>query len=380
MNAGVRQRVYFLDNLRAFIILLIIFFHVAMGYTTWDLKWWYVNDSQKSALFDLFVLATDVYIMPLMFFIAGYFTLPALLRQGPARFWRGKLWRIVGPWVAGVLFVAPAIAYSAVFSRTDRPPAYLEFWANDFFGAYYQQAHYWFLGVLALFFLLFTVACMLRPTLLIDPPRKEMPPAAFFPTFVLLSAGPFFALNLFFWSDAWVNCRYVFMIQPVRVGLYLCYFGLGVYAWKRAWFTANGWRPRLETWGSSAVVLLLLFLAYRLAFTLNVNTPVLFKAGHALAYAGFCLAATMALIALFQRVADSDAYLWRRLAANSYTIYFIHQCVIIPLAYMVRNSQLNIWIKYLTVAAAAAGLCFIVAEYVVRPLLASVDRGRKVAG
>lgn len=368
-GAAAKRRVYFLDNLRAFIILLIVAFHVAMGYTTWDLKWWYVNDSQKSPLFDLFILATDVYIMPLMFLIAGYFAPPSLLAKGAAFFWRGKLQRIVLPWIAGVVFIAPAIAYSAIFSRTATPPGYFAFWANDFFCAYYQQAHYWFLGLLALFFLLFTVAYKLKPAYFADGPRAGRPAAAFFPGFALLSAVPFFVVNLFVWSDAWVNCRYLFMIQPVRLGLYVCYFGLGVYAWKQAWFTDGGYRPRLLVWGPAAVGMLAVFLAYRLAFTLAADIPALFKAGHALVYAAFCLTATMALIALFQRFADSGAYLWRRLAANSYIIYFIHQCVIIPLAYMVQKIQFNIWIKYLGVAAAAMVGCALIAEYVVRPLL-----------
>ena len=70
MSHSKTKRLYFFDNLRAFIILLMVVFHIAMGYTTWDLKWWYVNDTEHSAFFDLFVFSTDVYIMPVMFLIA----------------------------------------------------------------------------------------------------------------------------------------------------------------------------------------------------------------------------------------------------------------------------------------------------------------------
>jgi glucans biosynthesis protein C len=369
IGAGVKQRMYFFDNLRAFIILSLVVFHVAMGYTTWDLNWWYVNDIQKSKIFDFFILGIDVYVMPIMFLIAGYFASPVLLHKGTTRFWGDKLRRIVVPWVAGVLFIAPAIAYSAIFSRTDTPPNYFSFWANDFWGNYYQQAHYWFLGILALFFLLFTIAYKLIPPYFKQIPRIGMPSSAFFLSFVLLSAVPFFGGNLIFGADEWVNCKFIFMIQPVRIGLYACYFGLGVFAWKKAWFTPEGYKPRLIRWGTATIIMLFVFLAYRVTFTLGANIPVLFKAGHALIYACFCLTVTLAFIALFQRFFDSNTYLWRRLAANSYTIYFIHQCVIIPLAYMVQKIQLNIWMKFLGVAVTAMVVCFLIAEYVIRPLL-----------
>jgi glucan biosynthesis protein C len=116
------QRMYFLDNLKSFIILLVVIFHVAMGFTTWDLKWWWVNDIQKSMFFDLFILETDVYIMPIMFMIAGYFASTILVRKGVTIFWQDKLRRIIIPWASGVLLIAPFISYSVIFSRTDTPP------------------------------------------------------------------------------------------------------------------------------------------------------------------------------------------------------------------------------------------------------------------
>jgi glucan biosynthesis protein C len=368
-KSAMAKRMYFFDNLKAFIILLIVVFHVAMGYTTWDLKWWYVNDIYKSNIFDLFILSTDVYIMPIMFMIAGYFAAAVLFKKDITVFWQDKCKRIVLPWIAGVVFIAPLIAYSAIYSRTDTPPNYFSFVVNDFLTKYFQQAHFWFLGILTLFFILLTIAYIFNSTYFNKPPQREMPSIWFFPGFVLLAAVPFFLANLFYSADAWVNANYIFLIQPVRIGLYLCYFGLGVYAWEKSWFTRDGYCPSLVTWSISAVIMLFVFLAYRVTYTFAPDIPVLFKAGHALTYSIFCLTTTFALIALFQRAFDSDAYLWRRLAANSYTIYFIHQCVVIPLAYTVKELQWNIWIKYAGVSISSVVLCFLISEYAIQPIL-----------
>lgn len=363
------RRMYFFDNLKVFIILLMVVFHIAMGYTTWDLKWWWVNDIKKDSLFDLFVLETDVYIMPIMFMIAGYFAAVVLVKKGMTIFWQDKLRRIVIPWIGGVLFLAPLIAYSHIFSRTDTPPNYFSFWANDFWGEAYEQGPLWFLGILTVFFLLLTLAYQLNPSYFKRSSQMASPSGWFFPLFALFSAIPFFVMNLFFWNDLWMHIKYIVCIQPVRIGLCLCYFGLGVYAWKNCWFTREGYNPRLLPWGISAVVMLFVFLAYRVAFTLPPITSSMIKAGHALTFSVFCLTVTFAFIALFQKVADSDAYLWRRLAANSYTIYFIHPCVVIPLAYMVQKLEVNIWIKYLGVSISTVFLCFLISEYIITPML-----------
>lgn len=369
LHAAGNQRLYFLDNLKAFIILLMVVFHIAMGYTTWDLKWWTVNDVQKHKFFDFFVLVTDVYIMPIMFMVAGYFAPMVLVRKGVASFWQDKLKRIVLPWLGGVLFIAPFISYSSLFSRMDTPPNFFAFWKTDFWGPYYQQGPYWFLGILALFFLILTIFYQLRPACFKKAEQVNTPGIYFFSVFALLITASFFSGNLFFWNDAWVNVKFVFMIQPVRLLLHLCYFGLGVYAWKHSWFTQSGYNPGLLPWSILAIMMSFVFLVYRINFTLMPDVPLLYKAGHALTHAALSLSATFALIAAFRNFFDSSAYLWRRLAANSYTIYFIHQCVVIPIGCIVQKADINIWVKYSSVSIVALVLCFLLAEYVINPIL-----------
>ena len=371
------QRLYFLDNLKAFIILLMVVFHVGMGYTTWNLEWWTVNDIQKNTFFDFFILETDVYIMPIMFMIAGYFAPMALVKKGIASFWQEKIKRIVLPWIGGVLFIAPFIAYSIFFSRMDTPPNFFDFWKSGFFGPYYQQAHYWFLGILALFFSILTILYQLNPLCLKKSGQKGAPTAWFLSAFFLVTAASFFGGNLFFWNDAWVNVSFMFMIQPVRLLLHLCYFVLGVYAWKHSWFTQGGYSPPVVPWAIAAMMMLFVFLAYRVTFTLMPDVPVLFKAGHALTHAAFSLTVTFALIGVFQVFFDSNASLWRKLAANSYTIYFIHQCVIIPIACIVQKLDINIWVKYSSVSVITLVLCFLLAEYVIHPILSLGKQDKK---
>ena len=76
-------RLYFLDNLKWFIIWLMVVFHGAMCYMAYAPDWWYVVDKANPVLSaTLFVCWADIFIMPVMFFISGYFGLMSMARHG----------------------------------------------------------------------------------------------------------------------------------------------------------------------------------------------------------------------------------------------------------------------------------------------------------
>ena len=146
------NRIYFLDNLRAFVVVLVIVLHGSMTYMAFAPDWWYVVDRQTSLLFTMLVLLIDVPIMPIMFFIAGYFALPSLDKRGTRGFVTEKTVRVGLPWAFGAIFLAPLTAYMTYVSR-QISMGYLEFWATDFWTKLYQQSVYWYLGVLFAMFL-----------------------------------------------------------------------------------------------------------------------------------------------------------------------------------------------------------------------------------
>lgn len=361
------NRIYFLDNLRAFIVLLVIAFHVSLTYMANAPQWWYVVDTQNSPLLTLFVMGTDVYIMPIMFLIAGYFTVPVLQRKGTATFLKDKVYRIILPWIAGVLFLAPVITYMIWYSRSSTPPEYFLYLKTMFSTpAIFNHAHYWFLGELSYFFLGVSMLYTMKPSIFEQKTIAQAPAGYFFPLFGFIMAFSFFIPSLFFHPDTWFNKLYIISLQPSRFGAYIGYFVLGIYAWKNLWFTDGGYMPRLGRWLSAAIVLLIVFLVYRVTFA--DTTPILLKVGHAVIHSYFCLATVFAFIAFFHRYMDSNAYLWSRLSANSYTMYYIHQLIVISATYIALKIQLPVFFKYLLVAGSCIVLCFLLSEYVIGKL------------
>ena len=102
-----RPRLHYLDNLRAFVIILVIVLHAAITYMADPPTWWYVIDADRRVVFTWLVLLVDVPIMQVLFFVAGYFAVRSLQHRGPRGFIREKVVRLAIPWVLGVVFLAP---------------------------------------------------------------------------------------------------------------------------------------------------------------------------------------------------------------------------------------------------------------------------------
>jgi peptidoglycan/LPS O-acetylase OafA/YrhL len=79
-------RLPFLDNLRAFAIVMVVILHASITYMVAAPEWWYVLDPDRSAFFTALVLLVDVPTMPALFFVAGYFAIPSLRRRGTRGF------------------------------------------------------------------------------------------------------------------------------------------------------------------------------------------------------------------------------------------------------------------------------------------------------
>jgi hypothetical protein len=152
-------------------------------------------------------------------------------------------------------------------------------------------------------------------------------------------------MNQFFPLDFWSTGSYIFVFQPLRVPLYVGYFGLGLYAYQRGWFAENGYQPRFLPWAGLGIVAALLYLGYRLLIPAPAQTILLLKAGNAVLFNTYCLSALMAGAAIFQQKVNGPAFFWRTQAANSYGIYYVHPLVLYPLAYLFVGLSLPLFFK-----------------------------------
>jgi glucans biosynthesis protein C len=338
------SRMHFLDNLRAFVVLLVVVLHGSITYMAYAPASWYVVDQQNSVAITILVLLMDGPLMPIMFFTAGYFALPSLQRRGARRFLRGKLMRLGVPWVVGVLFLAPPLSYMTYLSR-NVPLSLLEFWRTDFWGEEYDQSLYWFLGILLLMFLVLGLVYSVSGRLHTATPKISIPSWKLFVSFAAITSAGFLLMNLLLSMDEWVDAYYLFVFQPVRFPLYICYFVLGLYAYQHAWFTPAGYQPRSWPWGLACALCGLAYVGFR-AWSLSTNQSVLLvEVGTGILHNALCLSALIAGVALFQQKVNAAGLFWRSQAANSYGIYYLHPLILYPLAYFFLKASFPVFLK-----------------------------------
>jgi peptidoglycan/LPS O-acetylase OafA/YrhL len=361
------ERISGFDSMRLVMVILVIMLHAAMTYMMFVPQWWYVIDGEGSFAMALLVVFLDSFPMSALFFLAGYFSPPSLSKRGSSRFLRDKFMRIGLPWITGVLFVSPFFAYASYIKFGIGPVTATDFIKNWFFGPFYQQGHYWFLGLL----FLFQAACV---ALRKEPDQggkanagAALPIAALWLVSVL---SYYLAARFIKPAEEWVNIGYVLYFQHARVAGYAGFFALGVYAWRRDWFTRDGWIPNPWSWGSGGVLSSVLYLYWKFfaAPSISAGANAILDA---LLYNSVMILMTFFLTGLFIKTAGLRWAVVKTLAPHSYPIYWLHQIILMPFAYFIKPFDINIWIKWAAGSIFTVIACFFLSVFFLKrmPLL-----------
>jgi len=349
-------RTLFIDNLRVYLTLLVIFHHAAIAYGgagDWGVKD-RVTDEISPILLSLFNGVNQAYFMATFFLLAGYFTPVAFDRKGTRQFLTDRLIRL------GI----PLLIYTTVIVNLNG------FLLDRFyFGEPYQlrigytPGHLWFLQALLLFALIY--ACFRTLT----GARATSRPAAVRPfpsewilwAMIALLALLTFSVRVWFPVGVWVGG-----LQLGHFVHYLFAFWVGILAYRYDWFTQLP-PPQARRWGIGVLLGIPAFLLVGLAAGVLSDPAALdlmMGGAHwqALLYAlwesFFLIAAMIFLIHLFRSRFNQAGPWLRWLAANVYTVYIIHQTVL----YGVNIALLSVAIpsigKFFLAALITIAICF----------------------
>ena len=72
-DPSVQQYLPFFSHARYLMILLVLVLHACFGYTH-IFPGWFVKDTASHRIFDIIMLVSDLFVLPVLFFIAGFFT------------------------------------------------------------------------------------------------------------------------------------------------------------------------------------------------------------------------------------------------------------------------------------------------------------------
>ena len=144
-----KERLYYIDWIRIFLILSVFFFHVGMVFNGWD--WHIKNDVHLDSLNPLMAFLHS-WRMPLLFFVSGVGTRFALGVRTPQQYLIERTRRLLLPLVFGILVLVPVQVY---VERIDSYSNLLDFYTHFFEGVYpegnFSWHHLWF--IVYLFFI-----------------------------------------------------------------------------------------------------------------------------------------------------------------------------------------------------------------------------------
>jgi fucose 4-O-acetylase-like acetyltransferase len=337
------KRLYCLDNLRTFMIFLVVLVHAGTVYESSGLMgpYWLVDDPSTSDLPGLINLLLDIFIMPTIFFISGYLTPTALARKGPAGFIRSKLRRLMLPWAVAVLTLMPAFKVIFLLSRGLPQQDWTTYF--HFSNGGLSMSWLWFLPVLFGFDMLYVALARLRL------PTARLPLGWAVAGVIALSFGWAVALGelgLIGWTKTLIAD-----FQNERLLPYLLVFLLGSLCARRRLLedgrrstalyvavNATAWIPTC-----AYMVLLLNFFLRPGSFIVSAAADGL------LLWLSFDLAMLALLycwVATFARFANHSGRLARMLSSLSYGVYIVHMIPLGLIALALLHTGLPALVKY----------------------------------
>jgi glucans biosynthesis protein C len=149
------SRLTYLDNLKVVLITAIIAVHAVLGYAGIVEVWTYSELREVTLTpaveVSLFVLVSPfgLFLIALLFLVAGLLTPPSYERKGAKRFVGDRLLRLGLPFMAYVFLVQPTLVYALEHPLGDAPGSYVD----EYLGAERQidTGPLWFVGVLLLY-------------------------------------------------------------------------------------------------------------------------------------------------------------------------------------------------------------------------------------
>jgi surface polysaccharide O-acyltransferase-like enzyme len=318
----------------------------------------------------IFNAVNQAYFMSAFFLLAGYFTPRTLVNKGIKHFLGDRLVRL------GI----PLVIYSTLIVNIN------QYLLNVYYRGLpyqplvgYNAGHLWFLQALLVFAGVYAgVRALTAHRVITAPAPKPFPSDRTWLGWIGLLTVLTFAVRLVFPVGVWV-----LEMQLGHFVHYLFAFAAGILAYHQDWFHCVP-ADRARRWGWQALAAIPLFvilvvLTGALEDGANVNKLLGGWRWEALAFAlwesWLLIGMTLWLLSLFQtkfNVANS----WiRSIAANVYTVYIIHQTILIALNIALLSAPIPTIVKF-----ALTSLLTIFVAFVLSSLLRRFPMVRYVVG
>jgi len=383
------KRLFYIDNLRYLMVLLVVIVHGACAYAN-IFPWWCVMEvNEYRWFFNNLMLLLMVFLMPVLYFFAGYFGISSLQRKGTPTFLKNKLLRLGLPLLIIIPIVSPTYSYIYHYTHNGHinKVGFMTYWLTYMKGAFnlqmgvispidsFHHSHLWFISLLLFFFILLPLFSPRTLSLKAqdDPPLKTLTAKSLLPAFVLVIIGAtlssFAAVILFsepFNPDPWVTIGSLLHFQPMMLGSYIIYFSLGVFGFYRKWLTHTKFPGHPLLWATSCILFSIIMITVYQHLMIRPTTAKLLVVLSTRSL--LCFLFLITSIQFGDRYWNKSSPLNRQLATHSYTIYLIHFLIVILFQlFLLHWNGGPVFIKFFMVTSGSIIISYLISRYCVKP-------------
>lgn len=366
-----RPRLFYVDNLRILLIVVVMLHHLAITYgAPGD---WPYREGQPDALTSivsaLFGAVNQAFMMGFFFMISGFFTPGSYDRKGAGPFLKDRLLRLGIPVLCYIIIVDPLIVYELMVSVRGFEGSFREFLHRylENYGSL-GVGPLWFVELLLIFNLFYALwRRVAQPTGTHPRSERPMPGTMAIATFALALGVVTFVLRILLpigWEFKLLGLRFPHFPQ------YLGLFIVGTIAYRRNWFqgipNAMG-----KVWLRITIIAFVLLPISLIAGGAMEGNVAPFVGGFywqaffkAVWDQFICVGMVIILLVWFRKRFNHQGTVARAMSASAYTAYIIHQPVLIFLGLTLMGIALYPLLKFALVAPVAVALCFLLSNYI----------------
>lgn len=369
------SRLFFLDHLRAALVILVVLHHLAVIYGA-VAPFYYaeppLNDALAFLILLVFVLSNQAWFMGALFLISGYFTPGSFDRKGSSSFLKNRLIRLGIPLIVFIFILSPisSIGYWQMPSSLTGITAPLT-WAM--YPNLLGMGPMWFVALLLVFDFGYAAWRWLTRNRTSSSGSESSPPTYLgLGAFILILALLSYLIRMIIPMGKYVLDFPTLAYLPQ----YLSFFVLGTVAYRRNWFrTLPGSMGVVGfvTVVAATVLLFPLALSGRL-FSLDLTAPGGFmgngtwqSAVYTLWDSIFAVGLSLAAITFFRRFFNKESKFGTFLSQQSYAVYLIHTPIIVFVTIALIGIDLRPLLKFGLAAVMALPICFALA-YLIRKI------------
>jgi glucan biosynthesis protein C len=383
---GRTSRLFFIDHLRAALVILVVLHHIALVYGGIP-PFYYLeppnptNDLLAFLVLFAFVLFNQAWFMGAFFLIAGYFTPGSFDRKGPGSFLKDRLLRLGIPLIVFIFVLSPIsnlglYLMPASLGGITTPLT----WQTFPYLAFLGLGPLWFVALLLIFSFGYAAWRMLTRNRTSTSTSKSSAPSYLgIGVFILALALVSYLVRIVVPLGKSVNLFVYFLSFPTIAYLpqYLSFFVLGTIAYRHNWFRTLPHSMSKVGFVAALIATVTLFSIGFLSFLTWIERgsqqlpPFGYGTWQSAVYtlwdSIFAVGMVLTTITFFRRFFSEQGKFGTLLSQQSYAVYIIHVPIIVFLAFVLRGIDLEHLLKFGFAAVIVVPTCFAVA-YIIRKI------------